>query len=291
MRLAKRACNGGNLMNRLALSIVMEMVATGRVGRAPSHRAKSRCWPARPPATSRRGWAMGWWATSARRRRPNTSTTSCTPAASCWTTARRGSRWSSATTSTSAARCWTRPSGRSPRRPACRRTACSCPARTRTRRSAPAGRTRCSRKRSSASTSGSWPIALPTECAARSTISGRRGSPGARLDLPDQVFNRRWLMKPGTELLNPFGEPDQVKMNPGNSPNLLKPAGPVDPQIAFSPCRRSMAGRWACWPTTRCTTWAGPARTTSRPTTSPCSPTASRNCSAPTGWIRPSWPR
>ncbi len=53
------------------------------------------------------------------------------------------------------------------------------------------------------------------------------------VDVPGQVFNRRWLMKPGTELFNPFGEPDQAKMNPGNSPNLLKPAGPVDPQIAF----------------------------------------------------------
>ena len=52
-------------------------------------------------------------------------------------------------------------------------------------------------------------------------------------DLPGQVFCRRWLMKPGTELFNPFGEPDHAKMNPGNSPNLLKPAGPVDPQIAF----------------------------------------------------------
>jgi neutral ceramidase len=50
---------------------------------------------------------------------------------------------------------------------------------------------------------------------------------------PDHVFNRRWFMKPGTELWSPFGEPDQVKMNPGNSPNLLKPAGSVDPQIAF----------------------------------------------------------
>ncbi len=53
------------------------------------------------------------------------------------------------------------------------------------------------------------------------------------VDLPDHVFNRRWLMKPGTELFSPFGEPDRAKMNPGHSPNLLKPAGPVDPQIAF----------------------------------------------------------
>ena len=52
-------------------------------------------------------------------------------------------------------------------------------------------------------------------------------------DLPGQVFCRRWLLKPGAELFNPFGEPDQVKMNPGNRPDLLKPAGPVDPQIAF----------------------------------------------------------
>jgi neutral ceramidase len=52
-------------------------------------------------------------------------------------------------------------------------------------------------------------------------------------DLPGQVFCRRWLLKPGAELFNPFGEPDQVRMNPGNRPDLLKPAGPVDPQIAF----------------------------------------------------------
>ena len=52
-------------------------------------------------------------------------------------------------------------------------------------------------------------------------------------DLPRQVFCRRWLLKPGAELFNPFGEPDEVRMNPGNRPDLLKPAGPVDPQIAF----------------------------------------------------------
>lgn len=53
------------------------------------------------------------------------------------------------------------------------------------------------------------------------------------VDLPGQVFCRRWLMKPGTALFNPFGEPDQVKMNPGHNADLLKPAGPIDPQIAI----------------------------------------------------------
>ncbi|HUT88758.1 MAG TPA: hypothetical protein VMY37_04635 [Thermoguttaceae bacterium] len=52
-------------------------------------------------------------------------------------------------------------------------------------------------------------------------------------DLPGQVFCRRWLLEPSAELFNPFGEPDHAKMNPGNRPDLLKPAGPVDPQIAF----------------------------------------------------------
>ncbi len=50
---------------------------------------------------------------------------------------------------------------------------------------------------------------------------------------PTQVFNRRWHMKPGTDLTNPFGQPDQVKMNPGvGNPNLIEPAGPIDPDVA-----------------------------------------------------------
>ena len=53
-------------------------------------------------------------------------------------------------------------------------------------------------------------------------------------DEPHQVFNRRWLMKPGASMVNPFGGTDQAKMNPGvGNPNLDKPAGPVDPQICF----------------------------------------------------------
>jgi hypothetical protein len=52
--------------------------------------------------------------------------------------------------------------------------------------------------------------------------------------VPDQVFNRRWRMKPGTHVPNPFGGTDQVKMNPGHqNPGLLEPSGPVDPEVCF----------------------------------------------------------
>ncbi len=50
----------------------------------------------------------------------------------------------------------------------------------------------------------------------------------------EHVNNRRWLMKPSTKLVNPFGGVDKAKMNPpAGSPELLEPAGPVDPQICF----------------------------------------------------------
>jgi len=52
--------------------------------------------------------------------------------------------------------------------------------------------------------------------------------------VPDQVFNRRWYMKGLTEMGNPFGGVDQVRMNPpSGSPNLLEPAGPTDPEVSF----------------------------------------------------------
>jgi hypothetical protein len=51
---------------------------------------------------------------------------------------------------------------------------------------------------------------------------------------PRHVFNRRWFMKPGTVPVNPHGVQDQVKMNPPRaSENLVKPAGPTDPEICF----------------------------------------------------------
>ncbi len=52
--------------------------------------------------------------------------------------------------------------------------------------------------------------------------------------LPDEVFNRRWFLKPGKMPLNPFGRLDTVKMNPGTSPDVLDhPAGPTDPDITI----------------------------------------------------------
>lgn len=51
---------------------------------------------------------------------------------------------------------------------------------------------------------------------------------------PEHVFNRRWFLKPGVKIPNPFGGYDQVRMNPGvGNPDLLKPAGPTDPEVAF----------------------------------------------------------
>ncbi len=52
--------------------------------------------------------------------------------------------------------------------------------------------------------------------------------------VPQHLFNRRWKMKPGTSIPNPFGGQDKVLMNPGvGNPNLLEPAGPTDPEVSF----------------------------------------------------------
>jgi hypothetical protein len=51
---------------------------------------------------------------------------------------------------------------------------------------------------------------------------------------PNQVFNRRWRMKPGTIPANPFdGTNDLARMNPPvESPDLIEPAGPTDPELS-----------------------------------------------------------
>ncbi|MEO8498366.1 MAG: neutral/alkaline non-lysosomal ceramidase N-terminal domain-containing protein, partial [Planctomycetota bacterium] len=54
------------------------------------------------------------------------------------------------------------------------------------------------------------------------------------IDEPSEVFNRRWHVTDAEMLKNPFGGLDKVRMNPprGNAA-LVKPAGPVDPEVSF----------------------------------------------------------
>lgn len=48
---------------------------------------------------------------------------------------------------------------------------------------------------------------------------------------PEYVFNRRWFVKPRLEPPNPFGgKPDEVATNPSPA-SIIKPAGPVDPEL------------------------------------------------------------
>lgn len=51
---------------------------------------------------------------------------------------------------------------------------------------------------------------------------------------PSQVFNRRWFIDDEKARRNPFGGVDQVRMNPPRAAaTLVKPAGPIDPEIPF----------------------------------------------------------
>ncbi|MBG87830.1 MAG: hypothetical protein CMO80_13130 [Verrucomicrobiales bacterium] len=53
-------------------------------------------------------------------------------------------------------------------------------------------------------------------------------------EVPDHVFNRRWLLKGGQKVTNPFGDEETAVMNPGRYvKQLLKPAGPVNSAVYF----------------------------------------------------------
>lgn len=54
----------------------------------------------------------------------------------------------------------------------------------------------------------------------------------ASVNRPEYPRCRRWLMEPRTAGLNPFGEDsDQVKMTHAGARGVVKPAGPVDPEL------------------------------------------------------------
>lgn len=51
--------------------------------------------------------------------------------------------------------------------------------------------------------------------------------------VPEHVFVRRWFMKSGSPVPNPYGGEDKVMMNPGRlNPNIVKPAGEPDPEVS-----------------------------------------------------------
>jgi neutral ceramidase len=55
-----------------------------------------------------------------------------------------------------------------------------------------------------------------------------------QVDVPDQVFNRRWIMREGSVPPNPFGKVEKVQTNPAvRSPNLVEAAGPTDPTVSI----------------------------------------------------------
>jgi neutral ceramidase len=54
------------------------------------------------------------------------------------------------------------------------------------------------------------------------------------VDVPEHVHNRRWLAREGSVKPNPFGNIDQVSTNPPvGSPDLIEPAGPIDPAVSI----------------------------------------------------------
>ena len=57
-------------------------------------------------------------------------------------------------------------------------------------------------------------------------------------DEPSEVRNRRWFLEPGNMPPNPLGEKDQVKTNAGRN-HLVRPAGPIDPEICVIDVRNS----------------------------------------------------
>ncbi len=61
-------------------------------------------------------------------------------------------------------------------------------------------------------------------------------------NVPDEVMNRRHYLREGTMPVNPFGEYDKVKTNP-NRADIVKPAGPTDPEVAVLDIRTRKGSR------------------------------------------------
>jgi neutral ceramidase len=75
-------------------------------------------------------------------------------------------------------------------------------------------------------------IALSAEIALKNLRSAKIA--WGSTNVPKHVSCRRWFMKPGFPMTNPFGNEEKVWMNPPQGSEYLdRPAGPVDPQVSF----------------------------------------------------------
>ena len=84
----------------------------------------------------------------------------------------------------------------------------------------------------------SYRLYLPARIA-RSAVLAMQNIQSAKIawghiDVPKHVSCRRFFMKPGFPMVNPFGQEEKVWMNPpAGSEFIDRPAGPVDPQVSF----------------------------------------------------------
>jgi hypothetical protein len=100
---------------------------------------------------------------------------------------------------------------------------------------------------------------------------------------PTQVFNRRWFLTPKRgPVYGAHDNIEQVDTNPGYT-GLLRPAGPVDPQITFVSVKSTSGKPISLLASYGCTTSAACRRIRSPPIISRSSPIAWASCSAPTG--------
>lgn len=83
------------------------------------------------------------------------------------------------------------------------------------------------------------------ESIVRAHAARRPAGVGAAVgSIPEEVYNRRWFLKPGKMPPNPFGQLDQVKMNPIRSPDVLnRPAGPTDSDLTILSVQEAKSGK------------------------------------------------
>ena len=84
----------------------------------------------------------------------------------------------------------------------------------------------------------SYRIYMPGRIAKAASLALKNLQPAkiawGHIDVPKHVSCRRWYMKPGFPMINPFGDEEKVWMNPPVGSEFLdRPVSPTDPQLSF----------------------------------------------------------